>query len=103
LGRYPQSPGATGNVATEDVVYALEGEGYDTGLLSLPDTPASASSKEAGDAFDAARMDGLIKLAEVGQWVSDELGRTNASRAGKAALAYRERKRRETADAKAKL
>ncbi|MAA97257.1 MAG: hydroxymethylglutaryl-CoA lyase [Stappia sp.] len=32
LGGCPFAPGATGNVATEDVLYMLEGEGYETGL-----------------------------------------------------------------------
>ena len=32
LGGCPYAPRATGNVATEDVVYLLEGEGIDTGV-----------------------------------------------------------------------
>ena len=32
LGGCPYAPGATGNVATEDVVYMLEGMGMATGL-----------------------------------------------------------------------
>jgi isopropylmalate/homocitrate/citramalate synthase len=32
LGGCPYAPRATGNVATEDVVYLLEGEGVDTGV-----------------------------------------------------------------------
>jgi hydroxymethylglutaryl-CoA lyase len=32
LGGCPYAPGAAGNVATEDVVYMLEGMGYNTGL-----------------------------------------------------------------------
>jgi hydroxymethylglutaryl-CoA lyase/(R)-citramalyl-CoA lyase len=32
LGGCPFSPRATGNVATEDLVYLLEGEGVETGL-----------------------------------------------------------------------
>ena len=32
LGGCPYSPGASGNVATEDMVYLLEGLGIDTGI-----------------------------------------------------------------------
>jgi isopropylmalate/homocitrate/citramalate synthase len=32
LGGCPFAPGATGNVATEDVLYMLAGEGYETSL-----------------------------------------------------------------------
>jgi len=32
LGGCPFAPGATGNIATEDLVYLLDGEGVDTGL-----------------------------------------------------------------------
>ena len=32
LGGCPFSPRATGNVATEDLVYLLEGEGVETGI-----------------------------------------------------------------------
>ncbi|WP_191246817.1 hydroxymethylglutaryl-CoA lyase [Amycolatopsis deserti] len=32
LGGCPFAPGATGNIATEDLVYLLEGMGYDTGI-----------------------------------------------------------------------
>jgi isopropylmalate/homocitrate/citramalate synthase len=32
LGGCPYAPRATGNVATEDLVYLLEGEGIDTGV-----------------------------------------------------------------------
>jgi hydroxymethylglutaryl-CoA lyase len=32
LGGCPYAPGATGNVATEDVVYMLEGMGISTGV-----------------------------------------------------------------------
>ncbi|EPT03298.1 hypothetical protein FOMPIDRAFT_1087902, partial [Fomitopsis schrenkii] len=65
LGGCPYSPGATGNVATEDVLYALRGSGY-----TVP-----------GD---------LDALAEVGGWISGVLGRRNESRAGKAILARKE-------------
>ncbi|KAF8754309.1 Aldolase [Rhizoctonia solani] len=62
LGGCPYSPGATGNVATEDVVHALHGCGYQTGI-------------------------NLHELVRVGAWISKELKRDNSSRAGKAHLA----------------
>ena len=68
LGGCPYSPGATGNVATEDVIYALK------------DSPFTTS----GD---------LDAIAEVGTWISKTLKRDNASRAGKAIESRRERNR----------
>lgn len=62
LGGCPFSPGATGNVATEDVVYLCHSLGLDTGI-------------------------DLHKMAEIGEWISKELGKGNESRAGKAFLA----------------
>lgn len=62
LGGCPYSPGATGNVPTEDMVYLFETLGLSTGV----DLPA---------------------LAEVGEWISRETGRSNDSRVGKATLA----------------
>ena len=59
LGGCPFAKGATGNVATEDVVYLLHGLGIDTGL-------------------------DLHKLVLAGQWISDFLGRKSNSRAGNA-------------------
>ncbi|KAI0694122.1 aldolase [Cytidiella melzeri] len=71
LGGCPYSPGATGNVATEDVMYALRGSKY--------------------------RTDGdLDAMVTIGAWISDHLGRPNASRAGKAILAQRGRRKVET-------
>ncbi len=55
LGGCPYAPGASGNVATEDVVYMLEGSGLETG----------------------ANLDALI---ETGLWISDKLGRAPASK-----------------------
>src|SRR6185312_15544874 len=55
LGGCPYAKGASGNVATEDVVYLLNGLGIETGI-DLP------------------------KLAEIGAWISDCLGRPNGSR-----------------------
>jgi hydroxymethylglutaryl-CoA lyase len=74
LGGCPYSPGATGNVATEDVVHALHGIGYTTGI----DLPI---------------------LVETGDWISKQLGRSNASRAGTAWIAKmrREQSRKQPA------
>ena len=62
LGGCPYSKGATGNVATEDLVYCLHSLGVQTGI-------------------------NLERMAEIGVWISSELGRANDSRAGKALLA----------------
>ncbi|KAJ2557178.1 hypothetical protein EV175_001502 [Coemansia sp. RSA 1933] len=62
LGGCPYAKGATGNVATEDVVYMLEGNGFSTGV-------------------------DLHKLIDVGQWISGELGRPTGSRVARAMLA----------------
>ena len=59
LGGCPYAVGATGNVATEDVVFMLHGSGVDTGVE-------------------------LRKLVETGWWISEKLGREVQSRAGKA-------------------
>lgn len=61
LGGCPYSKGATGNVATEDLVYCFHSLGAQTGV-------------------------DLEKMAEIGTWISAELGRPNESRAGKAIL-----------------
>ncbi|TFY81117.1 hypothetical protein EWM64_g2897 [Hericium alpestre] len=75
LGGCPYSPGATGNVATEDILYALQGSKYDV----------------AGD---------LDALAETGFWISEQLGRENASRVGRAIRARKIRQQQETMKAK---
>lgn len=62
LGGCPYSPGATGNVASEDMVYLFESLGLSTGV-------------------------DLVKLGEIGEWISREVGKPNESRAGKATLA----------------
>ncbi|MGB7181199.1 MAG: hydroxymethylglutaryl-CoA lyase [Burkholderiaceae bacterium] len=62
LGGCPYAKGATGNVATEDVVYLLHGLGIETGL-------------------------DLDKLVTTGQWISSVLGRKSNSRAGNAIAA----------------
>ena len=59
LGGCPYAPGATGNVATEDVVYMLHGMGIETGI-------------------------DLEKLVDTGRFISDALGRPNASSVGRA-------------------
>ena len=51
LGGCPYAPRATGNVATEDLVYLLEGEGVETGV----------------------DLDALVRISE---WLEDVLGRT---------------------------
>jgi hydroxymethylglutaryl-CoA lyase len=61
LGGCPYAKGATGNVATEDVVYLLQGLGIDTGI-------------------------DLDKLIDAGQYISDFLGRKPNSRAATAIL-----------------
>ncbi|MFN3611243.1 hydroxymethylglutaryl-CoA lyase [Tepidimonas sp.] len=64
LGGCPYAKGATGNVATEDVVYLLHGLGIDTGI-------------------------DLEALADTGAWISERLGRPTGSRVGRALLAKR--------------
>jgi hydroxymethylglutaryl-CoA lyase len=59
LGGCPFAPGATGNVATEDVLFLLHGLGLETGI-------------------------DLAAVAKIGAWISDKLGRPNMSRAGNA-------------------
>ena len=61
LGGCPYAKGATGNVATEDVVYMLHGMGIETGI-------------------------DLDKLVDAGKFVSDFLGRAPSSRAATAIL-----------------
>jgi len=59
-GGCPYARGATGNVASEDVVYMLHGMGIATGV-------------------------DLDKLIETGRWLSTQLARDNGSKVGKAA------------------
>jgi hydroxymethylglutaryl-CoA lyase len=59
LGGCPYAKGATGNVATEDVVYLLQGMGIETGL-------------------------NLDKLVQTGAWISGSIGKPYISRAGRA-------------------
>ncbi len=53
LGGCPFAPGATGNVATEDIVYMLHGMGFDTGvdlqrLIAAGNTISAALARENG-------------------------------------------------------
>ena len=59
LGGCPYAKGATGNVATEDVLYLLHGQGLHTGV-------------------------DLDAVVDIGQWISGALGRPTSSRAGRA-------------------
>jgi len=62
LGGCPYSKGATGNIASEDLLHCLHSLGANTGV-------------------------DVDQMAEIGAWISKELGRPNDSRAGKAILA----------------
>lgn len=64
LGGCPYARGATGNVATEDVLYLLRGLDIDTGV-------------------------DLDAVVDTGQWISAHLDRKSASRAGNAIAARR--------------
>ncbi|KAL4259567.1 HMG-CoA lyase family protein [Pleurotus pulmonarius] len=77
LGGCPYSPGATGNVATEDVLYALQGSQYHV-----------VGSQESSGGVD------LDEVVEIGWWISEKLGRESVSRAGRA---IRAKKLREAA------
>ena len=59
LGGCPYAAGASGNVATEDVVYLLQGLEIDIGI-------------------------DLAGLVETGAWITEKLGRQNASKAARA-------------------
>jgi hydroxymethylglutaryl-CoA lyase len=61
LGGCPYAKGASGNVATEDVVYMLHGLGLETGI-------------------------NLGSLAITGDWISKQLQRPNNSKAGTALI-----------------
>ncbi len=58
-GGCPYAKGASGNLATEDLVYALHGMGFDTGV-------------------------DLATLVETGAWLSAKLGRQSPSKANRA-------------------
>lgn len=65
LGGCPYAPGASGNVATEDVVYMMDGLGIKTGIS-------------------------LDELVKVGQFISTELGRPNGSKVGRAVFSLQD-------------
>jgi hydroxymethylglutaryl-CoA lyase len=62
MGGCPYAKGATGNVATEDLLYLFQGLGIETGV-------------------------DLDAVVDVGQWISDLLGRKSSSRVGNALAA----------------
>lgn len=62
LGGCPYAPGATGNVATEDVVYLFQSLGVETGL-------------------------NLEELLKINEWLSQRMGRKLSSRVGLAGFA----------------
>ncbi|EON67987.1 hypothetical protein W97_07133 [Coniosporium apollinis CBS 100218] len=62
LGGCPYSPGATGNVGSEDMVHLCHSLGLKTGV-------------------------DIEKLSRVGDWIAGEVGKANESRAGKATIA----------------
>ena len=62
LGGCPYARGASGNVATEDVVYLMHGLGIETGV-------------------------DLAKLAVIGDWISSAIDRPNGAKAGRALCA----------------
>ena len=64
LGGCPYAKGASGNVATEDVVYMLDGLGIETGV-------------------------DLGRLVDTGQWICGLIGKEPASKAGRAIAAKR--------------
>ncbi len=59
LGGCPYAQGASGNVATEDVIFLLDGLGIETGI-------------------------DLVKLAAIGDWISLAINRPNGAKAGRA-------------------
>jgi hydroxymethylglutaryl-CoA lyase len=62
LGGCPYAKGATGNVATEDVLYMMQGLGIETGV-------------------------DLDAVVDIGQWMSVHMNRKSGSRAGNALAA----------------
>lgn len=64
LGGCPYAKGASGNVATEDVVYMLQGLGIETGI-------------------------DLDRLVDIGQWICGVIGREPVTKAGRAIAAKR--------------
>ncbi|KAE9571747.1 Hydroxymethylglutaryl-CoA lyase [Colletotrichum fructicola] len=66
LGGCPYSPGATGNVATENMIYFIESLGMETGI-------------------------DLDAMSDIGAWITGELSKSNDSTVGKAVLGARAR------------
>jgi hydroxymethylglutaryl-CoA lyase len=66
LGGCPYAAGASGNVATEDVVYLLNGLGMTSGVS-------------------------LDRLVDVGDFISKELNRKNGSKVGLALLSKKKK------------
>jgi hydroxymethylglutaryl-CoA lyase len=66
LGGCPYAAGASGNVATEDVVYMLDGLGVQTGV-------------------------DLERLVEIGQWICGVLGKEPSTKAGRAIAAKKKK------------
>ena len=64
IGGCPYAKGATGNVATEDVLYMMRGLDIETGI-------------------------DLDSVVDIGQWMSSQIGRNSSSRAGNALAARR--------------
>ncbi|RMX72388.1 hypothetical protein D0869_14670 [Hortaea werneckii] len=62
LGGCPYSPGATGNVSTEDLVYMIHSLGADTGV-------------------------DMDEVSRIGDWITREIGKENSSSSGKATMA----------------
>jgi hydroxymethylglutaryl-CoA lyase len=75
LGGCPYSPGATGNVSTEDLIYFFESLGMETGV-------------------------NLDALCDVGDWITGEIGKGNASSVGKAFLGKTRRERESSAESR---
>jgi hydroxymethylglutaryl-CoA lyase len=63
LGGCPYAPAATGNLATEDVVFMLHGMGYHTGI-------------------------NLEALPALNKWISEKVGHELPSRVGRAGLPH---------------
>ncbi|MBP9713414.1 MAG: hydroxymethylglutaryl-CoA lyase [Sterolibacterium sp.] len=68
LGGCPYAPGARGNVATEELVWLMQGMGVETGI-------------------------DLDRLVDTADWISAQLSRLPVSRVAQARLAQRERER----------
>jgi isopropylmalate/homocitrate/citramalate synthase len=65
IGGCPYAPRATGNIATEDLVYLLEGEGIDTGV----DLDAVIAISDWLEAVLGRRLEGYVYRA--GAWAGD--------------------------------